>query len=90
MGLTSCQKVSANEIIQALVKGEQGIEIACRRDGRTPNTTPAHAYRLKIGKLGLFHATPPRPAMTGPDSNFQESYPFFSGLRFPMQTGHGE
>jgi hypothetical protein len=21
---------------------------------------------------------------------FKESYPFFAGLRFPMQTGHGE
>jgi hypothetical protein len=36
MGLTSCQKVSANEIIQALDKAEEGMEIACKRDGRTP------------------------------------------------------
>ena len=36
MGLTSCQKVSANEIIQALDKAEEGMEIARKRDGRTP------------------------------------------------------
>jgi hypothetical protein len=35
MGLTSCQKVSANEIIQALVKGAEGIEIVRKRDGHT-------------------------------------------------------